>query len=45
MDMHGPRSAPFAPEVLLRLQPLAALHATLPRPQRLGSVIGMPVKK
>ena len=45
MDMRGPRSAPFAPEVLLRLQPLAAQHATLPRPARLGSVIGMPVKK
>ena len=45
MDMRGPRSAPFAPEVLLRLQPLAAQHATLPRPARLGSVIGLPPKK
>ena len=45
MDMRGPRSAPFAPEVLLHLQPLAAQHATLPRPARLGSVIGLPVKK
>jgi acyl-CoA thioester hydrolase len=45
MDMRGPRSAPFAPEVLARLQPLAAQHAALPRPARLGSVIGMPAKK
>jgi len=45
MDMRGPRSAPFAPQVLLHLQPLAAQHATLPRPARLGSVIGLPVKK
>ena len=45
MDMRGPRSAPFAPAVLARLQPLAAQHATLPRPARLGSVIGMPPKK
>jgi acyl-CoA thioester hydrolase len=45
MDMRGPRSAPFAPEVLLRLQPLAVQHATLPRPARLGSVIGLPAKK
>jgi acyl-CoA thioester hydrolase len=45
MDMRGPRSAPFAPEVLALLQPLAAQHATLPRPARLGSVIGLPPKK
>jgi len=31
--------------VLARLQPLAVQHATLPLPQRLGSVIGMPPKK
>jgi len=45
MDMRGPRSAPFAPAVLAQLQPLAVQHATLPLPQRLGSVIGMPPKK
>lgn len=45
MDMTGPRVAPFRPDVLARIEAIAAEHAKLPRPAQAGRSIGMPPKK
>lgn len=41
IDMRERRSAPFPDDVLHRLEALQAAHATLPRPDSLGRVIGI----
>lgn len=41
VDMAGPRAAPFAPEVLARLDAIAAAQVDLPRPERAGRSIGL----
>jgi acyl-CoA thioester hydrolase len=45
MDMAGPRVAPFRPDVLARIEAIAAEHAKLPRPAQAGRAIGMPPRK
>jgi carnitine 3-dehydrogenase len=40
VDMQAGRVVPAAPEVLARLQPIAAAHAALPRPAGAGRHIG-----
>lgn len=42
VDMSGPRSAPFAPSVLPRVQALAAQHRGMPRPKYAGRTIALP---
>ena len=42
VDMAGPRSAPFQPEVLQRVQAMAQEDADWPRPAHLGKAIGLP---
>lgn len=41
----GPRTAPFAPAVAARLQPLAQAHAPLPRPANAGRSIALPASR
>jgi carnitine 3-dehydrogenase len=41
VDTTGPRSVPFAPEVLSRLEGLRAAHAALPTPTQAGHAITM----
>ena len=45
VDMAGPRATAFAPLVAAYLQPLAALHAPLPRPAQVGRVMALPQPK
>ena len=45
VDMAGPRSAGFATAVAAYLQPLAAAHASLPRPAQIGRVMALPQPK
>jgi carnitine 3-dehydrogenase len=40
VDMKAGRACPAGPEVLDRLQPLAAAHRTLPRPRDAGRAVG-----
>jgi carnitine 3-dehydrogenase len=40
VDMAAGRACPAAPEVLARLMPIAAAHATLPRPADAGRAVG-----
>lgn len=41
VDMTGPRVAPFPSDVAERVAAAARLHATLPRPERIGRTIGI----
>ena len=45
VDMSGPRATPFAPAVAAYLQPLAAVHALMPRPAQIGRVMALPQPK
>lgn len=42
VDMSGPRSAPFPPELAERLAAIGAAHASLPVPEQAGRAIAMP---
>jgi acyl-CoA thioester hydrolase len=42
IDTAGPRSAPFAPSVALRLAPLVDAHRHWPRPPQAGRSIALP---
>ncbi|MFJ4197438.1 thioesterase family protein [Pseudomonas sp. NPDC089534] len=42
VDLAGPRSAPFSPPTLERLQALVAEQADLPAPEYIGRVIALP---
>lgn len=42
VDMRGPKSAPFHPEVLARVQTIAMAHAHLPQPKYAGRLIRLP---
>ena len=42
VDMAGPRSAPFAPGVMAKVQMLTLAHRQLPRPQYAGRTIALP---
>ena len=42
VDMRGPKSAPFRPEVLARVQTIATAHAHLPQPKYAGRLIRLP---
>ncbi|MGH3087187.1 MAG: thioesterase family protein [Rubrobacteraceae bacterium] len=41
VDMSGPRSAPFAPEILARIESVRERHADLPAPDQAGRSIGI----
>lgn len=41
VDLSGPRVAPMPPDVLGRIFAMSADHATLPRPDGVGSTIGI----
>lgn len=41
VDMGGPKVAPFPPDVMERVERLAAAHAGLPAPQRAGRAIAI----
>ena len=41
IDMSVRRSAPFAPEMLTRLEEIMAVHRTVPRPEKAGRTIGI----
>jgi acyl-CoA thioester hydrolase len=41
VDMNGPKVAPFPPDVMERIERLAAAHAELPRPERAGRAIAI----
>jgi len=45
MDMTGPKVAPFQPDVLSRVEAIAAEHAKFPRPAQAGRSIALPPKK
>ena len=42
VDGRGPKSAPFAPDVLACVQAIAAAHARLPKPLNVGRVMRLP---
>ncbi len=42
VDLTGPRSAPFSPAVLAKVEALGAAHRQLPTPACVGRVIGLP---
>jgi acyl-CoA thioester hydrolase len=42
IDMSGPKSAPFRPEVLAKIEAIARAQADLPRPTNVGRVIALP---
>lgn len=42
VDLAGPKSAPFAPEVVARLEGIVAEQADLPPAEFVGRVIGLP---
>jgi hypothetical protein len=44
IDMSGPKSAPFLPNVLAKIEAIAGEHADLPRHQNAGRAIGLPKK-
>ena len=44
VDMTGPRACAFLPEVLAKVQALAAQDAAWPRPPRIGKRIGLPMR-
>lgn len=41
IDMAGPKVAPFPPDVMPKVEALAAIHAALPAPERAGRSIGI----
>lgn len=41
VDMAGPNVAPFPPDVLAKVEAMAAKHASLPRPAQAGKSIGI----
>lgn len=41
IDMSVRRSAPFAPEMLARIEEYMAVHRTVPRPEKAGRTIGI----
>lgn len=41
IDMTGPKVTPFPPDSLARLQAIAAAHAAMTRPERVGRSIGI----
>ena len=41
IDMSKRRSAPFAPEMLDRLEAVMQVHKHLPRPEKVGRTIGI----
>lgn len=41
IDMNKRRSAPFAPEMLTRIEEVMAVHRTLQRPEKVGRTIGI----
>jgi carnitine 3-dehydrogenase len=45
VDTTAGRAQPAAPEILTRIAKLAAAHAVLPRPERAGRAIGIPVPR
>ena len=45
VDMNVRRVAPFPPDILARVQAVAAAHAKVPRPDGVGRRIAMPEKK
>ena len=44
IDMRGPKSAPFLPEVLAKIEAIERDQAGLPRPANAGRAIGLPRK-
>lgn len=42
VDMSGPRSAPFPPDIAARLAEIDAAHGRLPRPDQAGRSIALP---
>ena len=44
IDMSGPKSAPFLPNVLAKIEAIAGEHADLPRHKNAGRAIGLPKK-
>jgi acyl-CoA thioester hydrolase len=44
IDMTARKTAPFPPDIRARIEGLANAHSTLPRPEGIGSKIGMPSK-
>ncbi|HBO1218003.1 TPA: thioesterase family protein [Pseudomonas aeruginosa] len=44
VSLDGPRSEPFAGEVLARVEALATAHRQLPAPEGVGRVIGLPAR-
>ena len=42
VDMGGPKSAPFPPEIMDRLAAIRAAHAGLPVPKQAGRSIALP---
>ncbi len=44
MDMTGPRTAPFQPNVQAKLNGIWEAHRDLPRPKNAGRAIALPVK-
>jgi carnitine 3-dehydrogenase len=42
VDTQAERAAPAAPELLARIERIAAAHAELPRPDRAGRAISIP---
>ena len=45
VDMQTRRATPFPEDIQARLAELMALHAALPRPERVGHVMGIPPAK
>lgn len=45
VDQSGPRVAPVPDRILANIRALHAKHAALPRPERVGRVMGIPPKK
>ena len=41
IDMNVRRSAPFAPEMLARIEEVMAVHRNIPRPEKVGRTIGI----
>ncbi|MEO3385535.1 thioesterase family protein [Mesorhizobium sp. CAU 1741] len=41
VDMSGPKVCPFPPDILARMEKMAAEHAVLPKPERAGRSIGI----
>jgi acyl-CoA thioester hydrolase len=42
VDMSGPKSAPFPPDLVERLEAIGQAHADLPMPKQAGRSIALP---